>query len=78
MYRGQSFVQASGTASASGMADVAIRGKYRLLSTRAWLRDLGDKTLRALRDDLERAVPSALDVDIVVQQVGFRAALSAL
>jgi hypothetical protein len=35
VYRGQSFVQASGTASASGMADVAIRGKYRLLSTRA-------------------------------------------
>lgn len=35
VYRGQSFVQATGTASASGMADVAIRGKYRLLSTRA-------------------------------------------
>jgi hypothetical protein len=34
VYRGQSFVQASGTASASGMADIAIRGKYRLLATR--------------------------------------------
>ncbi len=56
------------------IADLAA-AEYRLLSTRAWLRDLGDKTLRALRDDLDRAVPSALDVDIVVQQVGFRAAL---
>jgi hypothetical protein len=35
VYRGQSFVQASGTASASGMADVAIRAKYLLASTRA-------------------------------------------
>ena len=34
VYRGQSFVQASGTASASGMADVAIRAKYRLVATR--------------------------------------------
>ena len=34
VYRGSSFVQASGTASASGMADVAVRGKYRLLATR--------------------------------------------
>jgi len=33
-YRGESFVQASGTASASGIADVAIRGKYRFLATR--------------------------------------------
>jgi len=34
VYRGQSFVQASGTASASGMADVALRAKYRLVTTR--------------------------------------------
>jgi hypothetical protein len=34
VYRGQSFVQASGSASASGMADVAVRAKYRLLTTR--------------------------------------------
>jgi hypothetical protein len=34
VYRGASFVQASGTASASGMADIAIRGKYRLLAAR--------------------------------------------
>jgi hypothetical protein len=32
VYRGQSFVQASGTASASGMADVAVRAKYRLVT----------------------------------------------
>jgi len=35
VYRGQSFVQASGTASASGMADVALRAKYRLRTTTA-------------------------------------------
>jgi hypothetical protein len=34
VYRGQSFVQASGSASASGMADVAVRAKYRVLATR--------------------------------------------
>ena len=34
VYRGQSFVQASGTASASGIADVAVRAKYRLVATR--------------------------------------------
>jgi hypothetical protein len=34
VYRGQSFVQASGTASASGMADVAVRAKYRLFAAR--------------------------------------------
>jgi uncharacterized membrane protein len=34
VYRGQSFVQASGSASASGMADIAVRAKYRLVSTR--------------------------------------------
>lgn len=35
VYRGQSFVQASGSASASGIADIAVRGKYRLLATRS-------------------------------------------
>lgn len=35
VYRGESFVQASGTATASGMADVALRAKYRLLTTPA-------------------------------------------
>ena len=35
VYRGQSFVQASGTASASGMADIAVRAKYRLMTTPA-------------------------------------------
>ena len=34
VYRGQSFVQASGTASASGIADIAVRTKYRLVATR--------------------------------------------
>lgn len=34
VYRGASFVQASGSATASGVADVAVRAKYRLLSTR--------------------------------------------
>ena len=33
VYRGESFVQATGTASASGMADVAVRAKYRLVTT---------------------------------------------
>ena len=33
-YRGESFVQASGTASASGIADIAVRAKYRLIATR--------------------------------------------
>lgn len=32
VYRGDSFVQASGTASASGVADAAIRAKYRLFT----------------------------------------------
>jgi outer membrane putative beta-barrel porin/alpha-amylase len=34
VYRGDSFVQASGTASASGVADAAVRAKYRLVSSR--------------------------------------------
>jgi hypothetical protein len=35
VYRGQSFVQATGSAEASGIADVAIRAKYRLVNARA-------------------------------------------
>lgn len=50
--------------------------ELRLLGTRAWLRDLGGTALDRLREELERAVASALDVDIVVQQVAYRAALS--
>jgi hypothetical protein len=34
VYRGQSFLQASGTASASGMADIALRAKYLLVGSR--------------------------------------------
>jgi hypothetical protein len=34
VYRGQSFVQASGTASASGLADVALRAKFLVAGTR--------------------------------------------
>jgi hypothetical protein len=35
VYRGQSFVQASGVASASGVADAAVRAKYRVASGRS-------------------------------------------
>jgi hypothetical protein len=34
VYRGESFIQASGSASASGLADAALRAKYRIYSTR--------------------------------------------
>lgn len=34
VYRGDSFVQATGSASASGLADIAVRAKYRLLASR--------------------------------------------
>ncbi|HTI39282.1 MAG TPA: transporter [Vicinamibacterales bacterium] len=34
VYRGQTFVQASGSADASGIADVAIRAKYAIVNTR--------------------------------------------
>jgi len=34
VYRGQTFVQATGSADASGLADVAIRAKYRLTNSR--------------------------------------------
>lgn len=50
--------------------------QLRLMSTRAWLRDIGDAALARLREELEPAVASALDVDIVVQQVAYRAAMA--
>jgi len=50
--------------------------ELRLLGLRAWLRDLGDAALERLRHELAPAVASALDVDIVVQQVGYLAALA--
>ena len=34
VYRGQTFVQATGSANASGIADVAVRAKYALVNTR--------------------------------------------
>jgi hypothetical protein len=48
----------------------------RLIETRSWLRDMGETALRQLRRELADAVASAFDVDIVVQQVGYRAALN--
>ncbi|MBQ1047506.1 hypothetical protein KBX50_03255 [Micromonospora sp. C51] len=49
--------------------------ELRLLLLRAWLIDLGTTALAKVREDVARAVQSALDVDIVVQHVGYRAAL---
>lgn len=49
--------------------------EIRLLMLRAWLRDLGGTELARTREDVSRAVGSAFDIDIVVQQVGHRAAL---
>ncbi|WP_326553292.1 hypothetical protein [Micromonospora sp. NBC_01813] len=49
--------------------------ELRLLFLRAWIRDLGDSDLASVRADVARALTSALDVDIVVQQVGYRASL---
>jgi len=57
------------------IAELAV-SQLRLLSTRAWLRDIGTAALARLRDEVASAVASALDVDIVVQQVGYRAALA--
>jgi hypothetical protein len=61
-------------AGAIEIAELAA-AELRLLETRAWLRDLGSNALNSLREDVSRAVVSALDVDIVVQQVSYRAAL---
>ncbi|MDY7084202.1 MAG: hypothetical protein SYR96_03760 [Actinomycetota bacterium] len=49
--------------------------EVRLLLIRAWLRDLGLTATADLGAEIDRAAASALDVDIVVQQVGHRAAL---
>jgi len=57
------------------MAELAA-SQLRLLCARTWLRDMGESTLTRLREELRRAVGSALDVDIVIQQVGFRAAMA--
>jgi hypothetical protein len=62
-------------ASTAEVAELAA-SQVRLLCTRAWLREIGDTALRGLRQELEPAVASALDVDIVVQQVGFRASMA--
>jgi hypothetical protein len=62
-------------ASTAEVAELAA-AQVRLLCTRAWLREIGDTALRGLRQELEPAVASALDVDIVVQQVGFRASMA--
>lgn len=62
----------------AGTAEIAelAASQVRLMCTRAWLRDLGDTALTRLREELEPAVRSALDVDIVVQQTGFRASMA--
>jgi hypothetical protein len=62
-------------ASTAEIAELAA-SQVRLMCTRAWLRDIGDTALQALREEIEPAVASALDVDIVVQQVGFRASMA--
>jgi hypothetical protein len=50
--------------------------ELRLLHTRAWLREMGNGALDRLRAEIAPAVASALDVDIVVQQVAYRAVLA--
>jgi len=50
--------------------------QLRLIGTRAWLRDMGTMALTRFRQELEPAIASALDVDIVVQQVAYRAAMA--
>lgn len=67
-------MDAIGSAGRIELAELAA-SELRLLATRAWLRDMGAKELGRLREEVTRAAASALDVDIVVQQVGFRAAL---
>ena len=68
-------IERTSFASIAEIAELAA-SQVRLLCTRAWLRDLGDTALTRLREELEPAVRSALDVDIVVQQVGFRASMA--
>jgi hypothetical protein len=68
-------LDATASASRTEIAELAA-SELRLLATRAWLRDMGTAALGQLREEVTRAVASALDVDIVVQHVGYRAALS--
>ena len=53
-----------------------VASEVRLLCLRAWLRDLGVKALSRVRSDLDRALDCALDTDVVVQQLGYRATLA--
>jgi hypothetical protein len=68
-------LDATAGASRTEIAELAA-AELRLLAIRAWLRDMGTAALGRLREEVTRAVASALDVDIVVQQVGYRASLS--
>jgi hypothetical protein len=68
-------LDATAGASRTEIAELAT-SELRLLAIRAWLRDMGEAALGRLREEVGRAVASALDVDIVVQQVGFRASLA--
>ncbi|HZM81220.1 MAG TPA: hypothetical protein VFC19_36300 [Candidatus Limnocylindrales bacterium] len=68
-------LDATASASRVEIAELAA-SEFRLLTTRAWLRDMGGAALERLREEVTRAAASALDVDIVVQQMGYRAALS--
>ena len=67
-------LDATASASRTEIAELAA-SELRLLATRAWLRDMGTAALGRLREEVTRAVASALDVDIVVQHIGYRAAL---
>jgi hypothetical protein len=68
-------LDATAGASRVEIAELAA-SELRLLATRAWLRDMGAEALGRLREEVTRAVVSALDVDIVVQQIGYRASMS--
>ncbi len=48
----------------------------RLIVLRCWLLDLGRRALDRTRIELEAAIRSALDVDVVVQQLAHRAAMA--
>lgn len=70
----QRLLARTGHAGRLEIAELAA-AELRLLGTRSWLRDMADSALGRLREELAHVVPSALDVDIVVQQVGYRASL---
>jgi hypothetical protein len=72
---GARLVAATEDASALEIAELAA-AEVRLLGLRAWLRDLGDRSVDRVRGEVARAVDSALDVDVVVQQLAWRAALA--